>query len=138
MNNDIKHGLIIGTVFAGLVSAMPTKAQDSIPDDELCDKAVAYSVKYIPEENGGTLHQARWNILDGDRTDDMQKLLGLVVFEMGQRLSYMYREAEHGPADEWFPERIEIMREVCGEAVIEMRAGSGYGEFESANPDEGW
>ena len=71
MNKDLKHGLAIGVAFAALVSAVPSKAQDQIADEDLCEKAVSYSVKYIPEENGGTLHQARWNIIEGDRTDDM-------------------------------------------------------------------
>ncbi len=47
MNKDMKTGLVIGTAFAALVSAMPTKAQDKITDEDLCEKAVAYSVKYL-------------------------------------------------------------------------------------------
>ena len=132
---DMKHGLAIGVAFATLVAfAMPSEAQDPIADDELCDKAVEYSVKYIPEEDGWKLHEARWNIFEGDRTDDMQKLIGLVVFEMGQRISYLYSEEEHGPANEYFPLRIDAMREACSNAVLEMRTPG----IESANPDEAW
>ena len=135
MNKDLKHGLAIGVAFAALVSAVPSKAQDQIADEDLCEKAVSYSVKYIPEENGGTLHQARWNIIEGDRTDDMQKLVSLVVFEMGQRISYLYDPETDGSVDEFFSIRIDAMREACETAVIEMR---GFDEFESANPDEAW
>ena len=132
---DMKHGLALGVAFATLVAfAMPSEAQEPITDDELCDKAVEYSVKYIPEEDGYKLHDARWKILEGKRTDDMQKLVGMVIFEMGQRLGYTYREEEHGPADEWFPDRVEDLRQVCENAVRDMRTPG----IESANPDEAW
>ena len=138
IEKDMKQGLAIGVAFASLVAfAMPSEAQDKITDEEICEKAVSYSVKYIPEEDDFKLHEARWKILNGDRTDDMQKLLGLVIFEMGQRIGYTYREAEHGPADSWFPEMIGNMSTICENAVSEMRGGS-YGQIESANPDEAW
>ena len=137
-DKDMKQGLVLGVAFAALTAfAMPSEAQDPIADDELCEKAVSYAVKYIPEENGGTLHQARWNIIDGNRTDDMQKLVSLVVFEMGQRISYIYDSEKDGPADEYFPIRISAMREACESAVVEMR-GNGFGDIESANPEEAW
>jgi hypothetical protein len=118
---------------------MPTKAeaQNDITDDELCEKAVAYSVKYLPEEDGLKLHNARWKIIQGDRTDDMQKLVGLVIFEIGQRIGYSYDSETHGDGSEWIEEQIVTMNEACENAVIEMR-GDAYGEFESANPDEAW
>ena len=59
MTKDLKQGLALGVAFAALVSAVPSKAQD-ILDEELCDKAVAYSVKYIPEEDElDLLHQLK-------------------------------------------------------------------------------
>ena len=134
----MKQGLAIGVAFATVVAFIPHKvnAQDYITDDKICAKAVEYSVKYIPEEDGFTLHQARWNIINGDRTDDMQKLLGLAIFEMGQRVSYLYTEEKHGPADEWFPPQIDGMIAACEDAVLEMRHQDL--PLESANPDEAW
>ena len=137
MNKDLKHGLVIGVAFAALVSAVPSKAQDKITDEELCDKAVAYSVKYLPEEDDAKLHNARWKIIQGDRTDDMQKLVSLVVFEIGQRIGYTYDSETHGDGTDWIEEQIATMADACENAVIEMRAEQ-YGEFESANPDEAW
>ncbi len=139
MNKDMKQGLAIGVVFAGLVSAMPTKAQD-IADDELCEKAVAYSVKYLPEEDDARLHEARWKIIEGDRTDDAQKLISLVVFEIGQRIGYSYDSKIHGDGTDWIEEQIMMMATGCEEGILEIRGKppSGYGEFESANPDEAW
>ena len=136
MNKDIKQGLALGVAFASLVAMMPTKAQD-ITDDELCEKAVAYSVKYIPEESAFKLHEARWKILEGDRTDDQQKMVGIVIFEIGQRIGYSYDSEVHGEGGAWIKEQIEIMTETCMEAVEDMR-GNSYGDFESANPDEAW
>jgi len=138
MNKDIKHGLAIGVAFSALVSAMPTKAEDMITDLELCDKAVEYSVKYLPEENGGTLHEARWKIIDGERTDDAQKLISLVVFEIGQRIGYSYDSEVHGDGTEWIEKQIVMMADACEQAIIEIRKSNDFGEFESANPDEAW
>ena len=137
MNKDLKHGLAIGVAFAALVSAVPAKAQDPIADEDLCEKAVEYSVKYLPEEDGAKLHQARWKIIEGDRTDDAQKLIGLVVFEIGQRIGYTYDSEIHGEGTEWIEEQIATMAESCEKAIVEVR-GNQYGEFESANPDEAW
>ncbi len=137
MNKDMKTGLVIGTAFAALVAMMPTKAQDKITDDELCEKAVSYSVKYIPEEDDAKLHQARWNIIEGDRTDDSQKLISLVVFEIGQRIGYSYDSEVHGEGVDWIEEQIATMANACEDAIKEIR-GNQYGEFESANPDEAW
>ena len=138
MNKDMKHGLVIGVAFSALVSVMPTKAAEKIKDDELCEKAVKYSIKYLPEENGGTLHQARWQIIMGERTDDMQKLISLVVFEWGQRIGYSYDSEVHGAGDKWIEEQVAAMAEACEEGIREARGGGQYGEFESANPDEAW
>ena len=137
MNKDLKHGLAIGVAFAALVSTMPSKAQEDITDEELCKKAISYSVKYLPEEDGLTLHQARWQIITGDRTDDMQKLIGLVMFEIGQRIGYSYDSETHGEGTKWIEDQVATMADACEKAVIEMR-GNAYGEFESANPDEAW
>ncbi len=137
MNKDMKHGLAIGVAFAALVSAVPSKAQDMIADEDLCDKAVAYSVKYIPEEDDAKLHQARWNIIEGDRTDDSQKLISLVIFEIGQRIGYSYDSSVHGDGTEWIEKQIANMASACEEGIKEIR-GNTYGEFESANPDEAW
>ena len=137
MNKDLKHGLAIGVAFAALVSAVPSKAQNQIADEDLCEKAVEYTVKYLPEEDGAKLHQARWKIIEGDRTDDAQKLIGLVVFEIGQRIGYTYDSEIHGEGTEWIEEQIATMAESCEKAIVEVR-GNQYGEFESANPDEAW
>ena len=137
MNKDLKHGLVIGVAFAALVSAVPSKAQDMILDEDLCDKAVAYSVKYLPEESASELHQARWKIIQGDRTDDAQKLISLVVFEIGQRIGYSYDSEVHGSGTEWIEKQVEVMRAGCEDAIIEIR-GDSWDDFESANPDEAW
>ena len=82
MNKDLKHGLAIGVAFASLVAfAMPAKAEDRLTDDEICEKSIRYSFKYMPEEDDAKLHQARWQIIEGDRADDLQKMVGLVVFD---------------------------------------------------------
>jgi hypothetical protein len=137
MSKDVKQGLAIGVAVAALVSAMPTKAQDQIEDEDLCEKAVAYSVEYLPEENGGTLHQARWDIISGKRTDDVQKLVSLVVFEWGQRIGYTYDSDIHGEGTDWIEEQVAAMADACEEGIKQAR-GNSYGEFESANPDEAW
>ena len=137
MTKDLRQGLALGVAFAALVSVMPTKAQDMILDEDLCDKAVSYSVKYIPEEDDAKLHQARWNIIDGDRTDDSQKLISLVVFEIGQRIGYSYDSEVHGEGTDWIEDQIATMADACESAILEIR-GNSYGDLESANPDEAW
>ena len=57
MTKDLKQGLALGVAFAALVSVMPSKAQDKILDEDLCEKAVSYSVKYLPEEDDAKLHR---------------------------------------------------------------------------------
>ena len=137
MNKDMKQGLVLGVAFASLVAMMPTKAEDKIKDEDLCEKAVAYSVKYLPEEDGLTLHQARWKILEGERTDDLQKMVSIVIFEIGQRIGYSYDSKVHGEGTDWIEDQVANMVDVCEKAIVEAR-GSSYGEFESANPDEAW
>jgi hypothetical protein len=137
MNKDMKTGLVIGTAFASLVAMMPTKAQDMIEDEDLCEKAVSYSVKYLPEEDDAKLHNARWDIISGKRTDDVQKLVSLVVFEWGQRIGYTYDSEVHGEGTDWIEEQVANMAEACEEGIKQAR-GDSYGEFESANPDEAW
>ena len=142
MNKDVRDGLLIGVAFAGLVSAMPTKAEDQIADKDLCEKAVMYSVKYLPEEDDAKLHNARWKIIDGDRTDDAQKLISLVVFEWGQRIGYTYDSELHGEGTDWIKQQVATMAEACEEGMMEIRNsdgfGNGYRDIESANPEEAW
>lgn len=118
-------------------TAAGVHAQDKVTDDQLCEKAVKYSVKYIPEEDDAILHQARWKIIEGDRTDDIQKLISLVVFEWGQRIGYSYDAEVHGDGSTWIEEQIRNMADACEQGVREAR-GTPYGDFESANPDEAW
>ena len=124
-------------IAVALMGATTVYAQDQIADEDLCEKAVEYSVKYLPEEDGLTLHNARWQIIEGERTDDLQKLVGLVVFEIGQRIGYTYDSEEHGEGTGWIEEQIAFMMDGCEKAIVRGR-GNQYGEFESANPDEAW
>ena len=142
MNKDMKQGLAIGVAFASLVALMPTKAeaQDvvNINDDELCEKSIRYSMQYMPEEDDFKLHQARWDILAGERTDDIQKMVGITVFEMGQRLGYSFDPETMG-SDEWWEETIGQLNTECENLVDGLRNTYGYGnEFDSANPQEAW
>ena len=120
-----------------LISATSVYAEEPITDDEICEKSIRYAVKYIPEEDAYTLHDARWNILKGDRADDTQKMIGIVLFEMGQRIAYSYDSNIHGEGPDWIREQVSVMAEACEKLIVEMRESS-YGEFESANPDEAW
>ena len=118
-----------------LMGATSVYAQDMILDEDLCEKAVKYSVEYLPEESAAELHQARWKIIQGDRTDDAQKLISLVVFEIGQRIGYSYDSDVHD--ESWIENQIDSMRTGCEDAIIEIR-GDSWDDFESANPDEAW
>ena len=120
MNKDIRDGLVIGVAFAGLVSLFPTQANAQIDGEELCRGAVEYSVKYMPEDDAFELHQARWNILDGDNTNDDEKLVGLVMFEIGQRVSYSMNEENNRSNTEWWNDVLENMFGACEAAVDEM------------------
>ena len=120
MNKDIRDGLVIGVAFAGLVSLFPTQANAQIDGEELCRGAVEYSVKYMPEDDAFELHQARWNILDGDNTNDDEKLVGLVMFEIGQRVSYSMNEENNRSNEVWWNDVLESMFGACEAAVEEM------------------
>jgi hypothetical protein len=142
MTKDMKQGLMIGIAFASLVALMPTKAeaQDTVnvTDDELCEKSIRYSMEYMPEEDDFKLHEARWQILGGERTDDLQKMVGLTMFELGQRLGYSF-DSETMGSDEWWEETITQLNSSCEELIDGLRNTYGYGnEFDSANPQEAW
>ena len=149
MTKDMKQGLMIGVAFASLVALMPTKAQakeDMFTDDQICEKSIRYSMEYMPEEDGLKLHQARWNILVGERTDDIQKMVGMTMFELGQRLGYAFdseHETEHGlmGSDEWWKAMVSEFDARCEELIESLRLDYGYGGgsgIESANPEEAW
>jgi hypothetical protein len=122
MNNDVRDGLAIGAVFAGLVALSPAHAEAKMTVKELCDGAIKYSIDHMPEEESFKLHQARWAILNGSNTDDNQKLIGLVMFEIGQRISYSMTE-ELNPGNEvWWNEVIENMYGSCTRAYGEMNS----------------
>ena len=121
MNKDIKQGLIIGVAFAGLVSLFPLKANAEMSGKELCDGAIDYSIKYMPEDDAFELHQARWKILDGDNTNDNEKLLGMVMFEIGQRVSYSMTEELNPQNTEWWNDVVEGMYSSCEAGLKEFR-----------------
>ena len=141
MTKDMKQGLLIGVAFASLVALMPTKAQaqdEGVQDSEICEKSIRYSMEYMPEEDDFKLHEARWKILGGERTDDIQKMVGITMFEMGQRLGYSF-DSETMGGDEWWEETITQLNSSCEELLDGLRNTYGYGnEFDSANPQEAW
>ena len=122
-----------------LMGATTVYAQDEgVQDSEICEKSIRYSMEYMPEEDGLKLHQARWDILAGERTDDIQKMVGMTMFEMGQRLGYSF-DSETMGGDEWWDETITSLNSECEELVDGLRSTYGYGqEFDTANPDEAW
>ena len=120
MNKDIRDGLIIGVAFAGLVSLFPAQANAEMSGDELCDGAIGYAIKYMPEESAFKLHQARWKIMDGDNTDDDQKLIGLVMFEIGQRIAYSMDEENNRNNTEWWDQTLDTWYGSCQAGVDEM------------------
>ena len=149
MTTEMKQGLAIGVVFASLVALMPTKSQaqeDMVKDDEVCEKSIRYSMDYMPEEDDFKLHSARWNILAGTRTDDIQKMVGITMFELGQRLGYSFdaeKDTEWGKmgSDEWWKGVIGEFDSRCEELLENLRHHYGYGNdsgIESANPQEAW
>jgi hypothetical protein len=143
-------GMVVITIgMVGLyfvLTSMSAQAQERLTDDEICEKSIRYSFKYMPEEDDAVLHQARWQIIEGERTDDMQKMVGLVVFEMGQRLGYSFDpevETDYGVmgSDEWWENVTARMNDACEVMIDELRTDYGYGNgagIESANPDEAW
>ena len=122
MNKDLKQGLAIGVAFAGLVSFFPAQAEAQMSGKELCDGAVSYSIKYMPEEEAFKLHQARWAILDGDNTNDVEKLIGLVMFEIGQRIAYSMNEENNRSNTEWWDGIVNTMHTSCEAAHDEATA----------------
>jgi len=113
MNRDLKEGLLLGVAFAGLVSFFPAQAEAQMSTKELCEGAVSYSIKYMPEEEAFELHKARWAILDGDNTSDDEKLIGLVMFEIGQRIAYSMNEEKNRSNTEWWDGVVNSMHESC-------------------------
>jgi len=118
--NGIQEVAIIATVTAALVSLCSPSANAQIDGEELCRGAVEYSVKYMPEDDAFELHQARWNILDGDNTNDDEKMVGLVMFEIGQRVSYSMNEENNRSNTEWWNGVLESMYGACEAAIDEM------------------
>ena len=123
-----------------LMGATTVHAQDSFKDEDVCEKAVKYSFKYMPEEDDAKLHEARWAILKGEKADSMQKLVGLVIFELGQRLGYSFDPETMG-SDEWWEETVSDFNNNCEGLLGDLRETYGYGkdaEIESENPNEIW
>jgi hypothetical protein len=116
MSKDVRDGLAIGVAFAGLVSLFPAHAEAQMSAKELCDGAVNYSIKYMPEEEAFKLHQARWAIMDGDNATDDEKLIGLVMFEIGQRIAYSMNEENNRSNTEWWDKIVESMYKGCNDA----------------------
>ncbi len=129
MNKDVRDGLAIGVAFAGLVALFPAQAEAQMTVKELCDGAVQYSIDHMPEEEAFKLHQARWAILEGDKTDDAQKLIGLVVFEIGQRVSYSMTEELNQGNEEWWNEVVKTMYGSCKTAYEELQLDP-FGDME--------
>ena len=114
------EGLCIGLAFAGLVSLFPAQANAEMNGEELCRGAIDYSIKYMPEDDSYELHKARWKIMDGDNTNDNEKLVGLVMFEIGQRVSYSMTEENNPKNEEWWNGILDNMYNSCQAAIEEM------------------
>ena len=121
MNKDIRDGLVIGVAFAGLVSLFPAQANAQMDVKELCEAAVGYSVKYLAEESAFELHQARWKIMKGENTNDQEKMVGLVMFEIGQRIAYSANSDIEDP-NKWLAEKIDQMHTSCEKHAKEQYA----------------
>jgi len=120
MNKDVRDGLLIGAAFAGLVSFFPAQANAQLSGDELCEGSIKYAIKFMPEEGAFELHKARWQILDGDNTNDDEKLVGLVMFEIGQRISYSMNEEQNRSNTEWWDSTLDTWYNSCQAAVDEL------------------
>jgi hypothetical protein len=120
MNKDVRDGLLIGAAFAGLVSFFPAQANAQLSGDELCEGSIKYAIKFMPEEGAFELHKARWQILDGDNTNDDEKLVGLVMFEIGQRISYSMNEEQNRTNTEWWDSTLDTWYNSCQAAVDEL------------------
>lgn len=119
--NVLQEVGIIVTVTAALVSLCSPSANAEMTGKELCDGAVNYSIKYMPEDEPFKLHQARWKILDGDNTSDDEKLIGLVMFEIGQRVSYGMTEENNPQNTEWWDDVVESMYASCEAGLKELK-----------------
>jgi len=120
MNKDVRDGLLIGAAFAGLVSFFPAQANAQLSGDELCEGSIKYAIKFMPEEGAFELHKARWQILDGDNTNDDEKLVSLVMFEIGQRISYSMNEEQNRNNTEWWDSTLDTWYNSCQAAVDEL------------------
>lgn len=139
---DLKQGLTLGIAFASMVALFPNtaEAEEQVKDSELCKKSIAYSVEYMPNENGGTLHQARWDILMSKKTDDIQKMVAFTMFEAGQRIGYSF-DSETMGGEEWWKSTIGKMNSTCEELLGNLRSAwtvRNGTSIESANPEEVW
>ena len=129
-NNDVTQGLAIGIAFAGLVSLFPAQANAEMTGKELCDGSIKYAIKYMPEDDAFELHKARWQILDGDNTSDNEKLIGLVMFEIGQRVSYSMTEELNPQNTEWWNDILDGMESSC-QAGLDSMGQEDLSEMES-------
>ena len=139
---DLKQGLTLGVAFATMVALFPNaaEAEEDVKDSDLCQKSIEYSVEYMPNEDGGTLHQARWNILMSKKTDDIQKMVAFSMFEVGQRIGYAF-DAETMGGEEWWTSTIGKMNVTCKKLLGDLRSAwtvRNGTNMESANPDEVW
>jgi len=147
MNKDLKQGLVIGGLFSTLVACAVITSdaeaieESRISDDQICEKSIRYSMKYMAEEDASVLHQARWNILTGETSDDIQKMVGITMFESSQHTAYNFpkSEVEEMGKDAWWKEYITDLNTSCEKLIEGLRGTYGYGdEMDSANPDEAW
>jgi len=122
MKNDVTQGLAISIAFAGLVSLFPSQANAEMDAGELCDASIRYAIKYMPVEEAFKLHQARWKIMDGDNTGDEEKMVGLVMFEIGQRISYSMNEENNRSNKEWWDGVLENWHKSCENTLQDERA----------------
>ncbi len=122
MKNDVTQGLAIGIAFAGLVSLFPSQANAQMDSGELCDASIKYAIRYMPETESFKLHQARWKIMDGDNTGDEEKMVGLVMFEIGQRISYSMTDENNPSNKEWWDGVLENWYTTCEKTLDDERA----------------
>jgi hypothetical protein len=122
MKNDVTQGLAIGIAFAGLVSLFPSQANAQMDSGELCDASIKYAIKYMPETEAFKLHNARWKIMDGDNTGDEEKMVGLVMFEIGQRISYSMTDENNPSNKEWWDGVLENWYTTCQNTLEDERA----------------
>ena len=138
-DTDLKQRLVLGVIFATLIGCVSyVQAEEEIvrvSDDEICDKSIRYSIEYMPETEATELHSARWKIIDGDRTDDMQKFVGLIMFEFGQRISYNMDEENNPKNEVWWNDVLDRLSSSCNEMLETLR---GQGLSDEMGSDEVW